>query len=214
MATRDATSASLPPRTALSASQLTCWLAPPCLSSPWTRQWCTAVWGSRPAPAEYFPPRQSPGGQGATTDLALLRGPGGSTGYRDTTGDQTLSTLTTSPSQVKLPPTLSVLSSQLCNKLTSSIALLRSQVLGSLPEHESLKLRSIWVLGITWLDYNLASTECCFCFLFYFLIMYSFSTTISPIQPVSIETKPLIDRLMKFLRNTLPLSIYHHLISV
>ena len=57
---------------------------------------------------------------------------------------------------------------QLRNKLTSSTALLRSQVLGSLPEHESLKLRSIWVLGITWFDYNLALTECCFCFLFYF----------------------------------------------
>ena len=57
---------------------------------------------------------------------------------------------------------------QLRNKLTSSTALLRSQVLGALPEHESLKLRSIWVLGITWFDYNLALTECCFCFLFYF----------------------------------------------
>ena len=43
--------------------------------------------------------------------------------------------------------TVYVLSSQLYNKLTSSIALLRSQVLGSLPEHEILKLRSIWVLG-------------------------------------------------------------------
>ena len=63
---------------------------------------------------------------------------------------------------------LYVPSSQLYNKLTSSIALLRSQVLGSLPEHEILKLRSIWVLGITWFDYNLALTECCFCFLFYF----------------------------------------------
>ena len=42
---------------------------------------------------------------------------------------------------------LSVLSSLLYNKLTSSTALLRSQVLGTLPEHESLKLRSIWVLG-------------------------------------------------------------------
>ena len=36
---------------------------------------------------------------------------------------------------------------QLRNKLTSSTALLRSQVLGVLPEHESLKLRTIWVLG-------------------------------------------------------------------
>ena len=36
---------------------------------------------------------------------------------------------------------------QLRNKLTSSTALLRSQVLGALPEHESLKLRTIWVLG-------------------------------------------------------------------
>ena len=46
-----------------------------------------------------------------------------------------------------LPLRCHILSSQLHNKLTSSIALLRSQVLGSLPEHESLKLRSIWVLG-------------------------------------------------------------------
>ena len=46
---------------------------------------------------------------------------------------------------------LSVLSSLLYNKLTSSTALLRSQVLGTLPEHESLKLRSIWVLGITFI---------------------------------------------------------------
>ena len=72
------------------------------------------------------------------------------------------------------PNSLYVPSSQLYNKLTSSIALLRSQVLGSLPEHESLKLRSIWVLGITWLDYNLASTECLFCFQIKFLSQLQF----------------------------------------
>ena len=99
--TRDATSACLTVRTVPSASQLTWWPAPPCLSSPWTRPWCTAV-----CPAEYFPPLQWPGDP-ATTDLVLDQGPGDTTGYKDTTGDQTLSTLTTSPSQVTLSHCLS-----------------------------------------------------------------------------------------------------------
>ena len=99
-------------------------------------------------PPEYFPLLQSAGDPGST-DPVQGQQAADPTGSRDTTEDRTLSTLTTSQCQVNVISSLSC-PVKLDNKLTSitsSIALLRSQVLGSLPEHESLKLRSIWVLG-------------------------------------------------------------------
>ena len=144
-AMRDVTSVYSLVRTAHSVWPVPWWPAPPCRWGPWSPGWCMAVSELLDLPPEYFRLLQW-AGDPVSTGPVRARQVGDRTGSRDTTGDQTQSTLTISPCQVI------VISSVCCpvrlyNKLTSSIALLRSQVLGSLPEHESLKLRSIWVLG-------------------------------------------------------------------